>query len=198
MFDDNPGDARPIIIEDVSGIPRELLADEAVVDIEVDGNNRKWVATSASGVFLFSPNGQETIFQFTRDNSPLPSNSVNDITIEEETGRVFMATENGLVAFLGQRSSQPAENLEQVFAFPNPVRPGFNGDVTIDNLTDRARIKITDIEGNAVFELVSNGGTVTWDTRNFSGNLVASGVYLLLVNTDEAEETTVFKLMIIR
>ncbi len=198
MFDDAPGDARPIIIEDVSGIPRELLADEAVVDIEVDGNNRKWVATTASGVFLFSPNGQETIFQFTKDNSPLPSNTVNDITIEESTGRVFIATENGLVAFLGQRSSQPQENLERVFAFPNPVRPGYDGDVTIDLLTDRARIKIVDIEGNIVNELVSNGGTVTWDTRNFSGTKVASGVYLLLINTDDAIETTVFKLMIIR
>ncbi|MGB3590592.1 MAG: two-component regulator propeller domain-containing protein [Nonlabens sp.] len=198
MFEENPGDARAIIIEDVNGIPRELLSEQAVVDIEVDGNNNKWVATTASGVFLFSPTGQQTIFQFTKENSPLPSNTVNDITIEEGTGRVFFATQNGLVAFQGARASKPREDLTELFAFPNPVRPGYDGNVTIDGLTDRARIKITDIEGNLVYELVSNGGSVQWDTRNFSGNRVSSGVYLLLVNTDDTIETSVFKLLIVR
>ncbi|PRP67516.1 type IX secretion system anionic LPS delivery protein PorZ [Nonlabens agnitus] len=198
ILSENPPDARPIIIEDQNGIPRELLKDEAILDIEVDGNNRKWVATASSGAFLFSPSGQETIFQFTKDNSPLPSNGVNDIAIDNTTGRVYFATDNGIVAFQGDRTSQPAEDLENVFAFPNPVKPGFDGNVTIDGLTDRARIKITDIEGNLVFEVVSQGGSVQWDTTSFNGNRVASGVYMLLISTDDNVETTVSKIMIIR
>ncbi|AZQ43392.1 type IX secretion system anionic LPS delivery protein PorZ [Nonlabens ponticola] len=198
MFTDNPDDARPIIIEDVNGIPRELLADEALVDIEVDGSNRKWVATADSGVFLFSPTGQETIFQFTKNNSPLPSNSVNDIAIDDTTGLVYFATDNGLVAFKGERNSPPADDLENVFAFPNPVRPNFDGNVTIDGLTERARVKITDIEGNLVFEIVSQGGSVQWDTTSFDGRKVASGVYMLLISARDNVETTVSKLMIIR
>lgn len=198
ILSENPTDARAIIIEDQNGIPRELLADEAVLDIEVDGNNRKWVATGSSGAFLFSPSGQETIFQFTKDNSPLPSNGVNDIAIDDATGRVYFATDNGIVSFQGDRTSQPSDDLENVFAFPNPVKPGFNGNVTIDGLTDRARIKITDIEGNLVFEVISQGGSVQWDTTSFSGNLVASGVYMLLISTDDNIETTVSKIMIIR
>jgi sugar lactone lactonase YvrE len=198
ILSENPTDARAIIIEDQNGIPRELLKDEAILDIEVDGNNRKWIATASSGAFLFSPSGQETIFQFTKDNSPLPSNGVNDITIDEATGKVYFATDNGIVSFQGDRTSQPSENLENVFAFPNPVKPGFDGNVTIDGLTDRARIKITDIEGNLVFEVISQGGSVQWDTRSFSGNRVASGVYMLFISTEDNIETIVSKIMVIR
>jgi ligand-binding sensor domain-containing protein len=198
MFTENPSDARSIIIEDTNGIPRELLADEAVLDIEIDGNNNKWVATASSGAFLFSPSGRETIFQFTTDNSPLPTNSVNDISIDESSGKVYFATDKGIVAFQGERSSKPEDNLESVRVFPNPVRPGFDGNVTIDGLTDRARVKITDIEGNLVYEAVSQGGSIPWDTRSFSGSKVASGVYFLFISTNDNIETTVSKLMIVR
>ncbi|MEP2914096.1 MAG: T9SS type A sorting domain-containing protein, partial [Nonlabens ulvanivorans] len=174
------------------------LRDEAVLDIEVDGNNNKWVATGSSGVFLFNPSGSETIFQFTKNNSPLPDNEVRDIAIDETTGLIYFATKNGLVAFKGDRASKPQEDLENVYAFPNPVRPGFDGNVTIDGLTNRARVKITDIEGNLVFEKVSQGGSIQWDTRSFSGNKVASGVYMLFISTDDNIETTVSKLMIVR
>jgi ligand-binding sensor domain-containing protein len=198
MFTENPSDARSIIIEDTNGIPRELLADEAVLDIEIDGNNNKWVATASSGAFLFSPSGRETIFQFTTDNSPLPTNSVNDISIDESSGKIYFATDKGIVAFQGERSSKPEDNLESVRVFPNPVRPGFDGNVTIDGLTDRARVKITDIEGNLVYEAVSQGGSIPWDTRSFSGSKVASGVYFLFISTNDNIETTVSKLMIVR
>ncbi|MFT6798927.1 MAG: hypothetical protein ACJAWA_001051 [Nonlabens sp.] len=198
MFSENPSDARSIIIEDTNGIPRELLADEAVLDIEIDGNNNKWIATASSGAFLFSPSGRETLFQFTTDNSPLPTNSVNDIAIDESTGKIYFATNKGIVAFQGERSSKPQEDLENVRAFPNPVRPGFDGNVTIDGLTDRARVKITDIEGNLVYEAVSQGGSIPWDTRSFSGSKVSSGVYFLFISTSDNIETTVSKLMIVR
>ncbi len=198
IVSDNIPEARPVIIEDQIGVARELLKDEAILDIEVDGNNRKWVATASSGAFLFSPSGQETIFQFTKNNSPLPSDGVNDIAIDNTSGKIYFATDNGIVSFQGDRTSAPAENLENVFAFPNPVKPGFDGNVTIDGLTDRARIKITDVEGNLVNELVSQGGSVQWDTRSFSGQAVASGVYILLISTDDNQETTVSKIMVIR
>lgn len=198
MFTDNIQDARSIVIEDASGIPRELLADEAVLDIEIDGNNNKWIGTSNAGALLLSPNGRETLLQFTTSNSPLPDNEVRDITIDETTGIVYFATKNGLVSFKGDRASRPQETLANVFAYPNPVRPGFAGNVVIDGLTERARVKITDIEGNLVFERVSNGGTILWDTRSFGGNMVASGVYLLFISTSDNIETKVAKLMIVR
>lgn len=184
-----------IILED--GVPQELLFEQTVTDIEVDGSNNKWIATASSGVFYLSPNGQETLLRFTKDNSPLPSNNVQDIAIDDFTGVVYFATVNGLVAYNGSATA-PRDNLENVYAFPNPVRPNFTGNVTIDGLTANANVKITDITGNLVFETTSEGGSVLWDTTAFGKYKVASGVYLVIITGEDAIETKVAKIMVVR
>lgn len=184
-----------IILE--NGVAQELLYQQSITDIEVDGSNNKWISTATSGVFYLSADGQETILRFTKDNSPLPTNNVQDIAIDPFTGVVYFATTQGLVAYKG-RATTPRNNLEGLYAFPNPVRPGFSGDVTIDGLTAQANVKITDITGNLVFETVSKGGSVLWDTTAFGKYKVRSGVYLVLVTTDDYVETKVAKIMIIR
>lgn len=184
-----------IILED--GVPQELLYEQSITDIEVDGSNNKWVATATSGVFYFSPNGQETLLRFHKDNSPLPSNNVRDIAIDPVSGVVYFATVNGLVAYNGSATA-PNDNLKALRAYPNPVRPGFNGNVTIDGLTARANVKITDVNGSLVFEQTSEGGSILWDTTAFGKYKVASGVYFIMATTDDAQETKIAKIMIIR
>jgi hypothetical protein len=168
-----------------------------IVDIAVDGANRKWVAIENGGVFLVAANGQETLYQFSKDNSPLPSNNVTDIEIDGVTGEVFFATDKGMVSFLGT-STQPSDNLADVYVYPNPVRPGFSGTVKISGLTDKATVKITDIEGNLVHETTTAGGTIEWDTSAFGKYKVASGVYLIFISSQDGLETNVKKVMIIR
>jgi len=184
-----------IILED--GVAQELLFEQFITDIEVDGSNNKWISTATSGVFYLSSNGQETLLRFTKDNSPLPSNNVQDIAIDSFSGKVYFATVNGLVAYNG-KATAPRDNLNDVYAYPNPVRPNFNGNVTIDGLTASANVKITDIEGNLVFEQTSEGGSVLWDTTAFGKYRVASGVYLVLITTEDALETKVSKILVIR
>lgn len=184
-----------IILQD--DIPQELLNDQVVTDILVDGANNKWVATADSGVFYFSPNGQETLLHFTTRNSPLPSNNVQDIAIDEETGTVYFGTLRGLVAFQGSETA-PAENLENVIVYPNPVRPSFSGEVRIEGLTANTNVKITDLVGNLVYEENTTGGSINWDTTAFGRHKVASGVYLILITGPDALETAISKLMIIR
>jgi len=184
-----------IILQD--GIAQELLNDQFVTEIVVDGANNKWVSTVDSGVFLFSPSGQETLQHFTEDNSPLPSNNVQDIALDPETGTVYFATTQGLVSFNGSNTG-PAEDLEEVVVYPNPVRPSFSGEVTIEGLTARTNVKITDLTGNLVHEENTIGGSITWDTRAFGRHRVASGVYLILITGPDALETQISKLMIIR
>ncbi len=186
-----------IILQD--GIPQELLNDQVVTDIAVDGANNKWLATADSGVFFVSPNGQETIFHFTTDNSPLPSNSVQAVAIDPQTGSVYFGTNQGMVSFNGS-STAPADDLEDVLVFPNPVRPGFSGNVRIENLTDRTNVKIVDVVGNLVYEENTTGGSIEWDTRAFGRHKVASGVYLILITgpPEEEQETAIKKVMIIR
>ena len=189
-------DAQPIIILE-DGVPQELLFLQSITDIEVDGSNNKWISTATSGVFYLSSNGQETLFRFTSDNSPLPSDNVLDIAIDDSSGKVYFATNDGLVAFNGT-STAARDDLENVYAFPNPVRPNFTGNVTIKGLTAKANVKITDITGNLVFETTSEGGSVQWGTTAFGKYKVASGVYLILITSDDNLQTKVAKIMIIR
>ena len=200
-----------VILED--GIPRELLEQQYITDIEVDGANNKWVGTIGSGVFYFSPNGQQTIYHFTKENSPLPSNNINDISVNSVNGKVYFATDRGLVSF-NTGSSSSSENFSNAFVYPNPVRPEFNTQldkIKIKGLTENVNIKITDIAGNLVAEAQSNinsryrnfnleidGGTAFWNGKNLRNQNVASGVYILMLSDLESYETKILKLMIIR
>lgn len=222
IFTDSSPSVNSIIIEE-RGIPRELLLDELITDIKVDGSNNKWVGTLSSGVFYFSQDGQQTIFHFTRDNSPLPSNQVNDIAIDDVNGKVYFATSRGVVAFTSG-SSSPEETLGEAFVYPNPVRPEYdilgdnnlndiNRGVKIKGLTENVNIKITDVEGNLVaeaqsrrnlrnsaagFNMAIDGGIAIWNGRNLANNIVTSGVYLILITDLDSFETKVLKLLIIR
>ena len=200
-----------VILED--GIPRELLEQQYISDIEVDGANNKWVATIGSGVFYFSPNGQQTIHHFTKENSPLPSNNINDISINYSNGKVYFATDNGLVSY-NTGSTSNSENFSNTYVYPNPVRPEFNSEfekIKITGLTQNVNIKITDIEGNLVAEAQSNinsryrnfnleidGGTAFWNGKNLRNRLVSSGVYIIMLSDLDSYETKILKLMIIR
>jgi hypothetical protein len=185
-----------IIIEE-DGQAQELLYQQDITAIKVDGANNKWLGTASAGVFLVSPDGQRTIHHFTILNSPLPSNQINDIAIDAATGEVFFATDKGMVSFKGT-STKASDNLDNVYVFPNPVRPGFEGDVNISGLINKANVKITDIEGNLVHETTSEGGTILWDTRAFGKHKVASGVYMIFITGEDGIETKVKKVMIIR
>ena len=188
--------ANPIIILE-EGVAQELLYQQFITAIAVDGANNKWVGTATSGVFQFSSDGQQTLQRFTIDNSPLPSNSINDIDINPITGEVFFATPQGIVVYKGI-STDGSDDLKNVKVYPNPVRPGFAGTVKITGLLDNANVKITDISGNLVHEVISEGGTIEWDTTAFGKYKVASGVYMIFISAEDGIETTVKKVMIVR
>jgi len=185
-----------IVIRDGANF-EELMYLKSISDIVVDGANNKWIGTADAGVFYMSYDGQKTIYQFNTDNSPLPSNSINDIDINSSTGEVFFATPKGIISFNGI-STAASDNLNNVFVYPNPVRPGFTGTVKISGLMDKANVKIADIEGNLVYETITEGGTIEWDTTAFGKYKVASGVYMILISAEDGIETKVKKVMIIR
>jgi hypothetical protein len=188
--------ANSIIIEE-DGLAQELFFQQSVLDIAVDGANNKWVSIAGAGIFQISPNGQQTLYRFTTANSPLPSNNILDIEIDDATGEVFFATDKGLISFLGV-NTKASDDLSNVFVYPNPVRPEFNGTVKVSGLIDKANVKITDIEGNLVHETTSEGGTIEWDTTAFGKYKVASGVYMIFIASEDGVETKVKKVMIIR
>mgnify|MGYP000041210911 CR=1 FL=1 len=212
FFTDPSAEAHSIIISN-NGEAEELLFETYITDIEVDGSNNKWISTDGAGLYYFSADGQETIHHFTKDNSPIPSNSITDLSLQQDTGILYIATDRGIVSY-SSGGSQTVENFEESFVYPNPVRPGFNmadKKIKIKGITDSMNIKITDIEGNLVAEAQSNtnlrykgynleidGGTAYWNGKNLANNTVASGVYLIMLSDLDSFETKVIKLMVVR
>lgn len=189
-------DAQQILITQ-DGNVQILLETETVQAIEIDGANRKWVGTVNSGAFLLSPDGTQTVQHFTAENSPLLSNNVLDIAINHETGEVYFATEKGLIAYRGDATNYYPE-MENVSVFPNPVQPGYAGDVIIDGLAQDADVKISDAAGNVVFQTVANGGRAVWDGQRASGGAVSTGIYFVYVSTTDGQSREVTKLAVVR
>jgi hypothetical protein len=173
-----------------------LLSTERINAIAVDGANQKWLATEKSGVFLVSPDGRKEIYHFSEENSPLFSNNVQTVAVNDKTGEVFFGTAKGIISFRG-RATEGGDDFGNVYVFPNPVRENYQGDITVTGLVENVNVKITDISGNLVFETVALGGQAVWDGRNFRGERVQTGVYLVFCTNDDGSKTHVTKLLFI-
>lgn len=195
IFSGDNFDAQQILIEQ-DGNVQILLETETVTSIEIDGANRKWIGTQNSGVFLMSEDGTEQILHFTEDNSPLLSNFIFDISINQESGEVFFSTQNGVIGYRGDATNFDDE-MESVLVFPNPVRPDYSGMISIDGLVRNADVKISDVSGNVVYQTTANGGRATWDGNDFMGQRVSTGVYLVFVTNDDGKSTSVSKIAFI-
>ncbi|MFZ1328147.1 MAG: two-component regulator propeller domain-containing protein [Chitinophagaceae bacterium] len=172
-----------------------LFKGQQVRSIAVDGADRKWVATK-NGVFLISASGEKVIYQFTEDNSPLLSSDVKKITIDGKTGEVYFATAKGICSFRST-ATEGGERNEDILIFPNPVPPGYSGTIGIKGLVNNAIVKITELDGRLVYQTKALGGQAIWDGRNYKGQRISSGVYLVLVSDDGKKERTATKIFFI-
>jgi ligand-binding sensor domain-containing protein len=173
------------------------LENEVITAIAIDPGNQKWFGTSGSGLFLMSPDGTKAIAAYNTQNSPIPSDFISSIAIHEETGEVIVATEKGIVAIRGS-ATLGENNFKSIYAFPNPVRPEYSGQITITGLMAGSNVKITDVAGKLVYETSSVGGQAFWNGTNLWGEKVKSGVYLVFVATEDGLESGVTKIAIIR
>lgn len=171
-----------------------LFRDEAVQCMAADGANRKWIGTK-NGLWLISPDGDKIIHRFTEENSPLLNNDVKKITIDPATGEVFIATISGICSFRSTATEGDNTN-SNVLVFPNPVPPGYQGTIAIRGLVNNALVKIAEMNGRLVFQTRALGGQAIWDGRNYRGEKVASGMYLILVRDDSGSEKIVTKIAI--
>lgn len=175
-----------------------LLDKEKINAICIDGANRKWIGTEAGGAYLISEDGLETIHHFTMDNSPVPSNNIMSITIDPVTGIVYLGTENGLAAYRSDATEGGERISDEAHAFPNPVKPDYNGYITITGLVRDSDVKITDSNGNLICTGTSLGGQFSWNGKNSSGKRVASGVYFVLATNKDGKEGIATKILMIK
>lgn len=187
---------RRIIIprNDGTGLGDYLLGDEQVNCMAVDGGNRMWIGTANSGLYLIEDD-TITVAHFTENNSLLPSNSVQSIAIIPSTGEVFVGTDRGIASYRSD-ASEPQNDMNGAYAYPNPVRPDYNGVISITGLMDNTVVNIIDSGGNLVCKTRSHGGTAVWDGRLPDGRRATAGVYTALCNAIKGHAAV--KILVIR
>ncbi len=187
--------------DDDSGLADYLLDGETIYAIEIDYGNRKWLGTANSGLYLVSEDGTETIEHFTKENSPLSSNSISDLELNPKTGELFIATPEGVYSYKTD-STEPVKEAskETIYAYPNPVRPEYFGDVIIGGLEDNSLVWITDASGDLVFKDRTVGGSISWNCKNRTGQDVSGGVYMVLVSNENSDKpkSVATKILIVR
>ena len=176
-----------------------LLYGVNVSSIAIDGGNRKWIGTNGNGVYLISADNLEEIHHFTKENSSLLSDNVQSIAINGQSGEVFISTDMGLCSYMSDATT-PNDKMtdDNVYAYPNPVEPGYTGLITVIGLPYDADVKILTSNGKLVAQGRSNGGTFTWNGCDLQGKRVASGIYMVASATSNGEKGTVCKIAIVR
>ena len=175
-----------------------LMAYESITAIAVDGANRKWVGTSNGGLYLISSNGLHQMEHFTAANSPLFSDRIICLGINERTGEVYVGTDKGLQVYRGTATYAVKKPLDDVHAFPNPVRPDYDGPIAIKGFTRNGRVHITDASGHTVYTTTAEGGQAIWNGRNLNGEKVASGVYYIFASDEMGDNRAVGKVLLVR
>lgn len=197
ILDDNPGfnvDAQLIIVNQ-GGFNQFLLQAEEVTTAAVDGANRKWFGTANGGLFLISPDGTQTVNHFTAENSPLFSNTILSLGLDQRSGELFIGTDKGILSYRGTATTN-GNRFEDVYAFPNPVNKDYNGPITIKGLYDNCDVKITDVSGNVVFDTRATGGQAIWNGNRYNGERAATGVYLVFGTNADGSQSVVTKILL--
>ncbi len=176
---------------------KTLLENKKVTSIAIDGANRKWLGTDGAGLFLVSADGSEELISFTENSSKLFSNTIKSLAFNAINGELFIGTDKGIQSYM-TTASEPREGFTGVYAFPNPVRPGYNGFITIRGLMYNTNIKITDLSGNLVYETTSNGGDAVWNGYDMQNRKVSSGIYTVLCNNPDGTQTETTKILFIK
>jgi sugar lactone lactonase YvrE len=198
VFEEDPRVLRSKISRnDGTGLADYMLGTEIITSIAVDGDNRKWVGTASSGVYLLSSDGTKQILNYNEENSPLLSNSVVCVAVEEKSGEIWFGTDKGTISLRGEATTG-RDNFNNIYSFPNPVRESFSGNVTITGLMRNTIVKITDVSGNLVYETTSTGGQASWDLTTYNGRHVTTGVYIVFCSNEDGSESATTKMLIIK
>ena len=199
IFDSNSCTRIIVPRNDGTNLGDYLLEHEAIKAICIDGDNRKWIGTENSGIYLISADGLETIHHFTTENSPLISNNIESITINPNSGEVFIGTDKGLLSYVSDATTgMNSFNDDNVYAYPNPVYSNYEGMIIIKGLMRNSQVKIVDVSGKLIYAGRSTGGQFIWNGKERNGERVSSGIYLVLATDENGKEGIATKIAMIK
>lgn len=189
-------DAVQPVVRSEDGFNEILLGGNNITGIDYDGGNRKWMSTSNAGLFLVSPDGYRILRNFDTKNSPLLSDNVLSVAVDKPIGKVYAGTDKGVMMYLTDATEADPTEFGEIRVVPNPVKPGYSGNIVITGLARDAEVKITDSAGHLIYQTVANGGTATWNGLNFNGQRASTGVYIIFASAEDGRSTRVTKLFV--
>lgn len=154
----------------------------------------------------FTYNYSVTSFDYGNTALTTPENNSNEMIFSPRFEGDLIAN-GGISPFPGSGNqtsiqinfpiSSGEDGYDEIFVFPNPLRTGAGfpadegGTVTFRNIPEGSRVMIYTTAGDRVIDIESeaiNGGNMQWDTRNSSGEIITSGVYLYMVEVPDRED----------
>jgi len=190
--------AQWLINADTTAESQFLLRDVDATALAVNGANQKWIGTRNDGLWLVNQTGSRILNHLTEENSPLLNDNITSLAMDNETATLFIGTEAGLTSFVDV-PTEPVSELSSLFIFPNPFSYDKNsGQINIENLSDATTVNIITVDGVMVNQFDARGGRATWDGRNFDGQKLATGVYLIVAIDVDTQDKAVGKVLIVR
>ena len=169
-----------------------------ITAIAIDKANRKWIGTNGNGIYLISADNMVQEKHINTMNSPLLSDVIQYITIDDNTGRVYIGTDKGLCSYQSEVTLTNEEmDTDNVWVYPNPVTPEYQGMINVTGLSFNSDVKITSSNGTLVAQGRSTGGSFSWDGKDLNGKRVASGIYMVHTAKSDGSKGTVCKVTII-
>lgn len=173
----------PVATRPIGGVEPNLfyvLDNIPVTSIAVDGINNKWVGTLSDGLYLLSSEGTEIFAHFTHNNSPLISNNITSLLLDETTGLLYISTDKGLITYETGSNLFQASPTDKIHAYPNPLRPEDPDKITFTGLAPGMDIKIINEKGDLILSATSIGATYSFAPREESGKRLPAGIYTAL------------------
>ena len=170
--------------------------------IKLDSFDNIWITTKSRGLYVLDSKGDywPSVDGINIDNSKLLSNTINDIAFNDEKGLAIIATDIGVSRFKIPFANE-IRSIDQVQIFPSPFRIPSKRPLVIDRIPERSTIQILTLDGSIIRTLKEenfNSYQATWYGNDRNGNLVSSGVYLLLIISKKHGTSTFQKVAVIR
>lgn len=188
-FNPQPRCIRPHAVDIESGESHILCEGFAVYDFGIDSDNNKWIATGGDGLFFVSPDGTKIFEHLTTRNSDIPSDIVYCVECDTVNNHIYVVTDAGVAEYIPGENAV-ATNYDNVYVYPNPVKPDFTGYIEINELMSDSYVTITDRNHNIVAQLGPVSGQALWDGIGTDGNFVPTGMYNVYAAQGTYPDTT--------
>ena len=170
--------------------------------LKVDSQNNLWIITRHSGVRVIT---QDTSLWpdaegITTQTSSILSDIIYDIAFDDNTGKVYFATEKGISIFQSPFTKTPESDDEEILLSPNPFKLFDSELLTIWNLIPGSKVRIMTLNGYVLktFQLNNNENKInSWNGKLENGNYISSGVYLITASHPDYK-SKIGKLAVIR